>query len=550
MSKPTRFPDWALDNVTEVRSGKSLPNKINVPDSFRNSGTLDGLIPLQFVNDQFNLLGEWVRFFEQSGQSAPPNQVIVASLADLPTPVGGEIILENDTKYLFVAVVISPYTLVVPAGATVTISSINLSNPFVYVGGGKAIKNADGGTLVMDFFSIQAAVGGYFDFDNAGTVFAISLVCLGQTADSKHNCNVCVFFFCDFQTGAGSITFGDRTDGLERSRSSLSHCSSTGSGAGVPIAHIKGTKLRNFAIQESGFTTGGVGDSCVLLDKELKEGGITTFAFFGGFLNNDAGGNKLHPDSLNQTFPKGKITAVDGLPDSTTKSKIRFIGNSLPTTISVLDQPFPIQTNAPAEITIFERILLQDTVTFNEVNDTLTTTFNHNLALNDVVRLHAYVGATLPAELEADVEYYVINPTATTFQLSLTPSGAAIDFTDNGTGTLYYRHGLGSHSVLMHMIYIGEEPITIAPSGWNSIINTINSNDDVRGIVMKINLDGSIVEDQIASKININNTRPQSSQTDDIIDLEKGEGVVVYVKNSSGTANLIVEDALTNIKKV
>ena len=66
---------------------------------------------------------------------------------------------------------------------------------------------------------------------------------------------------------------------------------------------------------------------------------------------------------------------------------------------------------------------------------------------------------------------------------------------------------------------------------------------------MRINLDGTIVEDQIAAKINVNNTRPQSSQTDDIINLSTGEGIVIYIKNSDAANNLIAEDILANIKK-
>lgn len=49
-------------------------------------------------------------------------------------------------------------------------------------------------------------------------------------------------------------------------------------------------------------------------------------------------------------------------------------------------------------------------------------------------------GGALPSGLLERTRYYVINPTATTIQLSLTSGGAAVDITDGGSGT----HFLGA----------------------------------------------------------------------------------------------------------
>jgi len=59
------------------------------------------------------------------------------------------------------------------------------------------------------------------------------------------------------------------------------------------------------------------------------------------------------------------------------------------------------------------------------------------LAVDDVVRL-SNSGGVLPAPLEEDTDYYLqAVPSSTTFKLSATQGGAAIDITDAGTGTHY-----------------------------------------------------------------------------------------------------------------
>lgn len=59
------------------------------------------------------------------------------------------------------------------------------------------------------------------------------------------------------------------------------------------------------------------------------------------------------------------------------------------------------------------------------------------LAVDDVVRL-ANSGGVLPSPLAADTDYYIqALPSATTFKLSETEGGAAIDISDVGTGTHY-----------------------------------------------------------------------------------------------------------------
>lgn len=75
--------------------------------------------------------------------------------------------------------------------------------------------------------------------------------------------------------------------------------------------------------------------------------------------------------------------------------------------------------------------------TANAGTDFITNTGGaHNLADNEQISL-ATTG-TLPGGLSAGGLYYVINRTNTTFQLSVSSGGSAIDIVDAGTGTHYW----------------------------------------------------------------------------------------------------------------
>ena len=58
----------------------------------------------------------------------------------------------------------------------------------------------------------------------------------------------------------------------------------------------------------------------------------------------------------------------------------------------------------------------------------------HGLLDNDRVRIK---GTALPAELDTEVIYHIINKADDTFQLSLTQGGAAVTWTDDGTSVTY-----------------------------------------------------------------------------------------------------------------
>lgn len=79
--------------------------------------------------------------------------------------------------------------------------------------------------------------------------------------------------------------------------------------------------------------------------------------------------------------------------------------------------------------------LLQSIGVFTADNVTDTMSFTgHGLANGTAVEV-TNSGGALPAGLSAGVEYYIVNQTANTFQLSATSGGAVINFTTDGTGS-------------------------------------------------------------------------------------------------------------------
>ena len=84
MALPTRYVDWATVNEN---SPEGAPNKVDVPLEFQESGLKAGEpLPRAYLNDQLNLLGQWVRGLEEEINSI----VITPSIAIIQQifPVG------------------------------------------------------------------------------------------------------------------------------------------------------------------------------------------------------------------------------------------------------------------------------------------------------------------------------------------------------------------------------------------------------------------------------------------------------------------------------
>ena len=74
MAKPTLFPRWATNDITEVRvvndAPVSLDNKSEPTTEFKDSGELyRENIPRPYLNYQLNLIDEWIQHFDTAGTS-------------------------------------------------------------------------------------------------------------------------------------------------------------------------------------------------------------------------------------------------------------------------------------------------------------------------------------------------------------------------------------------------------------------------------------------------------------------------------------------------
>jgi hypothetical protein len=88
---------------------------------------------------------------------------------------------------------------------------------------------------------------------------------------------------------------------------------------------------------------------------------------------------------------------------------------------------YDIQNDVPA---VYDRNFV---FTADDATDTITTEINHGRSDGDLVKVKAHAQGTLCGGLDEAIEYYVINSTANTLQLSLTNGGSAVDITDPGT---------------------------------------------------------------------------------------------------------------------
>lgn len=95
--------------------------------------------------------------------------------------------------------------------------------------------------------------------------------------------------------------------------------------------------------------------------------------------------------------------------------------------------PVQLLTSNAIQITCIVGYAAPFTISFATSNTILNAT-GHAWAAGDTVQLYNS-GGTLPTGLNASKNYYVVNPTADSLELSLTSGGAAVQFTADGTGS-------------------------------------------------------------------------------------------------------------------
>lgn len=232
-------------------------------------------------------------------------------------------------------------------------------------------------------------------------------------------------------------------------------------------------------------TTIAIGDGVEVTGTTDYNGGYRvlgrsgTAAFMNGtFVSSQSG--SLNKDSLTEVDPIMRVEVNAGMPDSMTTAQVLIEGNALNTPIPAVDALVLISTTSPfaaetlerieldfptgvstytgleeitvkidgnitlepatatkdLETTYFRQDAVRNTVTFtngtNLINETATTLFDGN-----TISFNANAG-TLPTELREDIVYFVVSQLTNSFQVAYTSAGAAITFTDDGSGTNTY----------------------------------------------------------------------------------------------------------------
>jgi len=255
----------------------------------------------------------------------------------------------------------------------------------------------------------------------------------------------------------------------------------------------------------------------------------------------------IDSNSFDQTTNKFGIYNIGNTPNSTVKGKLSIADNASVTTISTIDTPTAINAlwrNGSVE----ERITFQDTCTCANATDIITSGLSaHGLENGDRVMFYVFSGGTMPTGLDATINYYVVNKTATTFQVSLTSGGSAVDFTTDGA-TVYYRHTEGNNAGWL--VYTGVNDASLKVDGWVYMLSA-GAGSDYRGNVMKTDTtDGAATLWENGSKVNCSTTWGYGSQLPTIINLSTNEGVKIYIENKTGTDNATVVDASVSLTKI
>lgn len=117
-------------------------------------------------------------------------------------------------------------------------------------------------------------------------------------------------------------------------------------------------------------------------------------------------------------------------------------------------------------------------VTVNSSTDTIT--YTNNFTNGDRALFTNTAVGSLSGGLQVNTTYYIINRTATTFQVSATLGGAAIDLTSSGSGVLVSEAGsLGStnSAVVVGDSSTGSNAVSLLINGAHTIERAVTVND-------------------------------------------------------------------------
>ena len=480
------------------------------------------------------------------------NEQDVTGVNDMPAPVlrdGVFTIVPDDRQYVLNNDVFSDFPLASPgAGNRFTWKTINRAK-WIYTGTDACFRDLDAdGDIELDGpCEFQAPNGNMFELDgtgNSGSFQAESKPrftnMLGGGTVKGIDWNVKFGTISDFDTGldAENTTFFEVNEMFVLGRNSTI----------TSFFRVHGNQTTgavNFIL--ASVSVGNL-ETLYDIDPDIKDSVnsilISNTQKLGAF-----NGTVFAPGSLDQTDPV--VTAFGNasvFPDSTVKGKLEITDNSLVT--DIVDQNVAVPINATwNDGTIEERLCFQDFCTFDNTTNTLTSVndvlagaaYNHGLSNGDTLILVEDGG--LPAELVDKQEYFVINATAQTFQISLTSGGSAVVFTDDGTPNNYFCHVTGA-SPSGWVIYLGLQPVSIIVNGWVSISKSGSAQD---ANVRVIKTSATFVESDGArgGNVTVSNNIAQSSPISDIVNRSRFEGIRIFLEGRSVTPDdLIANDAV------
>ncbi|MCK5602311.1 hypothetical protein KAR91_10590 [Candidatus Pacearchaeota archaeon] len=533
--------DTDIGYVTKDPSGTPLDRKFEVQtmkDYVRNITDLpedtsgDGTDLLYLLKDP---TGAALQTKINLQHIKPDGEVYINTIDDFPAPVSNKITLESK-QYIITTTIVSPYEFIIPTGGYVVFESINMfQNVLVYSGTDVMFTGVD-----VIFFSLQkilisAPLGTIFDLDGdpAGNMYfaqmgfadVVSMGTIKNTSFYQHISLVLI-------AGEG-YTFENMT----ALAITTSNFIAWRNEVDAVMLTIEGTN-GNIEFNDM-FYSPGANETIF----DIKQTSTTTSGLIAASAAAQ-GSNIFTVDGKDQTDLSWAVLANSGMPSSTAKAKMKVVDNTEQTVISTIS--VPVRINALwSDGSIEERFVFQDECTFDNTTN-LITFADHGMSDDDRINFHTYTG-TLPAELDSSTKYYVVNITTDTFQVSLTEGGAVVAFTDDGTGTNYYRHVTGN--TFGWVIYTGLDITSIEVAGFISVQNADATDVQIRTYLYESDVDGNITEQDRGGLIFADNTKPASSPIQDIDDIVTGEGFLFYISNNTSTDNLVITDAKITFNK-
>lgn len=429
---------------------------------------------------------------------APKQFVRIESEADFPAPVSGVITLENNITYLISAkTVLIANRLEIPSGADVAFTNGGPLNALVYTGIGAMISGTNINSLDIYQTNLVTAHPSGSMFDITGTTSAASFILLSVVFLDTANLGL----IHDITTFFITVTNQNFTQGLEFQDNANVviinfNVFSTPNTPGCVFFTFKG----NIPIITFGNVVTFIGTNETLFD--LDAALVSSSGYFIA-INAIGPGLVFKSGSLDQTHIPFKFVACKNIAESIVKSQANLENNALVTDIPaqnswvianggtaftftdeerivgltdggmkyigledfspVLDgninlDPATATKNLESRFLVIKNTLFE--VTFTSGTNTINEV-GHALSNGDVISFKNTAG-TLPAELRADIAYYVVNAATDTFQVSYTLGGAAVAFTDDGTPTNSYsmanlNGGVGRATIS------GGNPVDVVP---------------------------------------------------------------------------------------